>query len=154
MKTAVFDTCVLIRLFKVGVLDCLVGLFETIYIPEAVKDECRDQEIVRAINHPPFEIKRTYHILPIGLGRGEREAISLAFELGVRLIFTDDEKAIRKALTYNLEPFRTFRLLILAKDAGLIPSVKSVLDRMRDSGEGIEEDIYLQTLRLSGESNE
>ena len=151
MKTAVSDTSTLIRLFKGNVLNCFSDLFDKIYIPEAVKNECRDKAIREIISRPPFEVRPAETVLPVGLGAGEREAISLAVETGTKTIFTDDEKAIQKALAHGLEPYRSFRLLILAKEAGLIESVGDALSRMEKAGEGIDPDLYFETLEIAGE---
>lgn len=77
--------------------------------------------------------------MPINLGTGENAIISLAEENNNKTIFTDDEAAIKRALSYGLEPYRIFRLLILAKEAGLIDSVKSVIEKMKIAGEGIRD---------------
>ena len=151
MKAAVSDTSTLIRLFKGNALNYLSDLFDKIYIPEAVKNECRDKVIREALSKPPFEIRTVKTLLPIGLGVGEREAISLAVETGTKTIFTDDEKATKKALAHSLEPYRSFRLLILAKEAGLIESVGKVLNAMEKAGEGIDPDLYFEALEIAGE---
>ncbi len=151
MKAVIFDACTLIRLFKGNALNCLPGLFNKIYIPEAVKNECRDETVRETISKPPFEIRRVKSVLPIGLGIGEREAISLAVETRPQTLFTDDEKAFRKALFYGLEPYRSFRILILAKESGLIKSVKTVFDTMEKAGEGIDPDMRFETLKAVNE---
>ncbi len=151
MKAAIFDTCTLIRLFKGNALSCLPGLFKKIYIPEAVKNECRDKAVREAISKSPFEIRKVKTVLPLGLGVGEREAISLAIETRTQTIFTDDEKAIRKALSFGLKPYRSFRILILAKEAGLNKTEKTVFNTMEKAGEGIDPDLYFETLKIVGE---
>ncbi len=72
MNTVVFDTCALIRLFKGNALSCLPGLFEKIYIPRAVRNECHDEPVLKEILKPHFETRQVERILPIGLGAGER----------------------------------------------------------------------------------
>lgn len=151
MKIAICDTCTLIKLRKGNALNCLHSLFDKILVPKAVKNECRDPEVLNAIQTAPFEIKTVKNVLPLGMGSGEREAISLAVETNVEIIFTDDEKASKKALRFCLNPQETYKILVLAKEKGLIPSVKAVLDRMIKNGEGIEDETYLEALRLAGE---
>ena len=151
MKKAVCDTSTLIRLYKGKALHCLSELFDKIYIPDAVKNECRDKTIREAISTPPFEIRQVETVLPIGLGLGEREAISLAVETGTKIFCTDDGKAFNKAMTHNLTPMRSFRILTLGKEAGLIDSVGTVLHRMEKAGEGIDPDRYFESLKIAGE---
>ena len=141
----------LIKLNKAGVLDLLFKLFNRVYLPVGVQEECLDESIKQAIKAPFFEVRKVKNILLLGMGKGEREAISLAIELKAETLLTDDEKAGQKALKLGLSALDTTQILILAKDANLIDSVKFLLDKMRAAGEGIEDDIYFETLRLANE---
>ncbi|MCP4113737.1 MAG: hypothetical protein GY749_50785 [Desulfobacteraceae bacterium] len=151
METAICDTSSLIKLDKGGVLELLGKLFEKIYIPQGVMEEYRDETLIRK---PFFEICMVQNILPVGMGKGERECISLAVELNIETFITDDIRAFRKAERLNLFPLTSERVLILAKRAKYIDSVKLVLDRMRAEGEGIDDEVYLKTLELAGETPE
>lgn len=93
------------------------------------------------------------NVLSLGMGKGEREAISLAVELGIGTLITDDEKAFRNAVPQGLRPIRVFDLLLYAKQAGVINAVKPVLEAMPQHGEGIRDDLYQQTLQDAGESS-
>ncbi|MCP3961969.1 MAG: DUF3368 domain-containing protein [bacterium] len=64
---------------------------------------------------------------------------------------TDDQRAATKALRAGCKPITTPQVLLLAKRAGHIPSVKAALDGMRAKGEGIEEEVYKATLADAGE---
>ena len=141
----------LIKLNKAGVLDLLFKLFNRVYLPVGVQEECLDESIKQAIKAPFFEVRKVKNILLLGMGKGEREAISLAIELKAETLLTDDEKAGQKALKLGLSALDTTQILILAKDANLIDSVRFLLDKMRAAGEGIEDDIYFETLRLANE---
>ena len=88
MKKAVFDTSSLIRLRKAQVLEYLAAIFDKAYLPQAVKEECTDLETLHALKTPLFEVRQVHHVLPLGMGVGEREAISLAVELNVKTIIT------------------------------------------------------------------
>ena len=151
MKIAVCDTCTLVRLFKGNALHCLSNLFEKIYLPEAVKNECHDIGIREAISKPPFEVRKVETILQIGMQAGEREAISLAVETGTKYFLSDDERALKKAFAHHLIPVRSFQLLITGKKAGLIKSVGGALRAMEKAGEGIDADLYIEALKLAGE---
>ncbi len=151
MKIAVCDTSSLIKLNKVDALDILGKLFDRICLPYGVKEECLDDRLAGGLKKPFFEIRTVKNVLPIGMGKGEREAISLAVELNLKTLIVDDIKAFKEAEKLNLFPLNTERVLVLAKRANVIGSVKSVLDSMRNAGEGIEDEVYLETLRLAGE---
>ncbi len=148
------DTSTLIRLRKGKVLECLQSLFSKVYLPQAVKDECRDPQTAAAIAQPFFVVKTVSQVLDIGgLHQGELEAISLAKELGINIVLLDDKAAIKKAIRHNLSPIGTFDVLVLAKRGGFIPSVKQAMDAMRSEREGITEVDYQRTMIDAGEKS-
>ena len=93
----------------------------------------------------------TYELTLSGIHRGEQEAISLAVEQNIAVIILDDEKAFRRAWEQGLTPIRSFRVLLLAKRKGLIPSVRSPLDKMIAKGEGVQKEVYQKILQEAGE---
>jgi len=152
MDLAVCDTCTLIQLRKGEILYCLNQLFTEVYLAKAVVAECQDAETLEKINQlNGFKVQTARHLLPVKLGPGEREAISLALELGNAVFITDDETAIKKAKQQGLLTLRTHQIIMLAKWAGIIPSAKTALDKMKAKGEGIQENIYWQVLPDTGE---
>ncbi|MEE4378835.1 MAG: hypothetical protein V2J55_15190 [Candidatus Competibacteraceae bacterium] len=81
------------------VIDCLGQLFERVLIPTAVQQKCQDPETKAALQKSFFEVHAVTRMMLIaGIGRGELEAISLAVELGIKLLIVDDEKAFRRAV--------------------------------------------------------
>lgn len=99
METAICDTSALSRLYKGNVLDCLGNIFHKVYIPKAVNEECRNSRnsgIANAVRKYFFETVSVNKVLDIGLGKGEREAISLAKERNIKTILLDDHKAIKR----------------------------------------------------------
>ena len=151
MNIAVCDTSSLVRLGKGGVIYCLKGLFDKIYIPKAVENECVDPVVSQEILDPFFEIHEVKHLLQIGMGPGEREVISLAIEKGIETIIIDDEKAFLKSMRYGLFPVRTTNILLAAKHMKIIPAVFPVLGLMRLNGEGIDDDVYFDVLKKANE---
>lgn len=127
-------------------------LFQPVYLPEAVLQECKSERLKNAISQPFFIPYAVKNPLKIGLGAGERDAISAAIELGVALILTDDDAAFKKAMKLGLVPLRFVDFIAIAKRAGHITSAKAVLDRMIAEGEGIRRGTYLATLGKCGES--
>jgi len=85
------------------------------------------------------------------LGLGECAAIILASELGADRIVIDDLGARRVALSRNLPVIGTVGILLLAKQQGLIPNVKEILDNLRVQGKRISERLYQDTLVVAGE---
>ncbi|MBF0475209.1 MAG: hypothetical protein HQK59_05130 [Deltaproteobacteria bacterium] len=154
METIVCDTSALVRLYKGGALNCLISLFEKIYIPIAVKNECLDEPVMNAIKRPPFEILEVKELVDLGqIGMGEREVVSLAIEIEAKTILTDDRRAVKKLAQRNfkLDILESTDVLILAKQAGLINSAKKILETMRANDENITEKEWLDTLKAAGE---
>ncbi|MBF0437873.1 MAG: hypothetical protein HQL93_02005 [Magnetococcales bacterium] len=154
MNIAILDTNVIIKLRKAMIIDYLGGLFDKIIVPEAVKNECMDYFSKIELNKSFFEIVCVSKLLKIsGIGLGELEVISIAVERNIPVICTDDKKATKKALQYNLIPLTTYSLLVFFKKKGLIKSVKKYLDLMLANGEFFENELYVDILRLAGETN-
>ena len=151
MQVAICDTSSLIKLNKVDAIGLLGGVFDKIYLPVGVQEECLDESLKQAIKAPFFEVKKVKNILLLGMGKGEREAISLAIELKVERVITNDERAFRRTAKLGLVPLNTERILLFAKQKNLIDSVKFLMDKMRAMGEGIDDDLYFKTLRLANE---
>ena len=148
----VCDTSSIIKLQRGGVIDCLGQLFEAVIIPQAVKEECTKPETKAVLKKPFFQVHTVSRTLPLsGIHIGEQEVISLAVEQNIQIIILDDEKAFRRALEQKLIPIRSLRVLLLAKQKGLIPSVKSAMDAMISQGEGIQDDMYHKILESAGE---
>jgi len=58
MKITVCDTSSLIKLNKVVAVGLLGGLFDKVYLPVGVQEECLDESLRQAIKAPFFEIKK------------------------------------------------------------------------------------------------
>ena len=145
------DTCSLVRLEKGGASSIIFKLFDPVLIPPAVLQEIQDGGFDDLTAKHPFEVRHPKTILQIGMGAGEREAVSLATEHpGCRLL-TDDIRAIKKAHRLGIIVLSTFDVLLLAKDAKLIGAVRLILDAMREAREGIPQVEYESVLRRAGE---
>lgn len=148
----VIDTCSIVRLAKGGVIENLNKVFDTVYIPQAVYDECsKHKPTKKYLKQFVFTVKPIKTLLPIKLGLGEKECVSLTYELNIDLIVTDDKKAIYKAKTYNLKYLTSFNIILIFKKINLIHSVKNTLDTMISKGEGITKSSYEKMLKKSNE---
>ncbi|MBF0552415.1 MAG: DUF3368 domain-containing protein [Deltaproteobacteria bacterium] len=87
------------------------------------------------------------------MGAGEKEVISLAVEIGVKTILTDDKKAIKRAgqRNLNLDILESTDILILAKKRGIITSVKKLIDAMITNGEYFNDTAYSEAIKKAGE---
>jgi predicted nucleic acid-binding protein len=101
VRVVVSDTTPLNYLILIGNVDVLPRLFDKVLIPPAVLREISHPDTPPPVaawagNLPEWvEVKSPLTVLPLGIDRGESEAISLAFELGIAVLM--DEHAGRAA---------------------------------------------------------
>lgn len=68
---------------------------------------------------------------PSALGRGEREAIALAEELGADALLVDDEAARLEARRRKIPVQGTLGVLDLAAEYGLLPDLPAAIDQLK-----------------------
>jgi len=134
----VSDTSVICNLFFISHLDLLSKLFENVIIPPKVLAELIELEKfgydIEPITTASFlrvetpENKKLIAKLMVELDEGEAEAIALALELNADLILIDETKGRSIAQNVGLEITGLLGILLRAKQNGLIPKVKPVLD--------------------------
>lgn len=151
----------LIHLAKIEQLDLLRQIFGGVMIPEAVYKECviegKNREDAKKIEKAKWikvtEIKdkNLEKALTVILDEGEAETIVLALEESVDLILLDDYEAREIARSYGLKVTGTMGVLMRAKSQGKINSLRENLDRLRNSGFWITEDLYTRILQQGDE---
>ena len=123
------DTSPICYLILIGETDLLPELFESVIIPTGVKDELMAEQnhgLIQAwIEAPPDWVNiqlvpQLIGNLPTKLGRGEREAISLAVSLQASLIILDDWEARQAALSQSLTVTGLLGVLFRAGTEGLL----------------------------------
>lgn len=138
-KTAVVDTSVLIALEKINMLDLLCKLYKTIILPKSVYNEFGN------ITLNCIEIREIYddfqNILCINLGKGETEAILLAYRYKLPILI-DDLKARKVAKILNLRVSGTIGLLLSAFQKGYVNNALDILLKLRDKGFYISENLW------------
>ena len=113
-------------------------------IEQALKDFIQVVENVSADAHILEALK--------GLDEGEQEAISLAHSLGPKtLLVLDDKRGRTSATRLNLVLSGSVGILILAKENGLIGSVRDLLVEMRDKGYWLSDAVLVAAEKLAGE---
>ena len=144
----VADSTCLIALERISRLDILPALFEPVLIPPAVEQEF-------GISLPWLKLERLFDqtlvvALKMMLDDGEAEAIALAQEQKCRIIL-DDRQARSVGSHMGLRVIGTVGTLILAKQRGILPTIKPVLQNLDDTGFYVSAALKEEALRLAGE---
>ena len=90
-------------------------------------------------------------VLTWGLGRGESAVLALALEGPDREVIFDDRQARRCASMLGLPSLGTLSLVLRAKDLGMIPLARPVLERLRFEGMFLSDFVMNQALAEVGE---
>lgn len=90
-------------------------------------------------------------ILEIQIDKGEASAIALALEIKNSALILDDYKARKIAEQLGIEITGTIGVIVKAKLRNIIPSVKSILEKIRNTDFRISYEIEEQALKEAGE---
>ncbi len=85
------------------------------------------------------------------LDRGEAEVIVLAREISADWVIIDEEAGRSYARHFNLTLTGTLGILLRAKQDGLIPEIKPLLERLLASGVWVSKWVFDDVLALAGE---
>jgi len=146
--TVVADTSPLIALAQVDQLSLLEKLFGEVLVPPAVVREV-------GLSLPGFvrELKLSRPIpaavLRASLDPGESEALSLALEIGANRLILDERPARHVAQGLGLP---IIGVLLAAKQKGLIPAVRPILDALVKNRFRLTPDLYEWLLTEAGEA--
>jgi len=160
VSKAVSNTSPLLYLHLIGEFRILPSLFERILVPSAVVEELRAGE-VQGYDVPDL---RTFSQITVvetkglpsiwlvsDLGPGETAALSLAFEHPEWPVLLDDALARRIAEAAGLKVWGTLRLLLQAKEEGLLEAVTPLVKALRDAGMWITDDLVQRVSILANE---
>jgi predicted nucleic acid-binding protein len=157
----VSNTTPIISLYKIEQLNLLRCLFGQITIPKAVYNEIavlgEGKSGYDAVDTSTFiAIKDIQNTLAADLLRpqldyGETEAIILAIELEADVLILDEKKARRIAQANDIPVIGTIGVLQAANDKGLIPDIKTQLDRLIANGVWIDNTLYHSILHNNNE---
>ncbi len=158
-KPVVSDTTPLINLVGVGLLDLLPQIYGEIFIANAVYEE---YTVGIRENDPDLTSLPWLHVVPVfqqdpfltkQLGAGEAATIALALRVQARAVLLDEQMARRIAREYGLPIVGTLGILLAAKEEGLLPAIKPIVDEMVSQGRHISERLRAQVLAAANEGN-
>lgn len=91
-------------------------------------------------------------MLELQVDAGEASAIALALEMADSILILDDWKGRKVAERLGLSVTGTFGVIIKAKNSGIIPSIKPILDKMRETNFRISEELEQSALLEANEN--
>ena len=143
------DTSSLIILNKINALDLLNKIYGNIFITNFIQSELNE-----AI--PSWiKVELTYNIdqsflKNFNLGSGESSIIINAIQNNGFLII-DDLKARKIATTLSLRFTGSIGILIIAKELGLIPSLKYYLEKIQETNFRLSDALIIKALEITNE---
>lgn len=158
--SAVVNASPLIFLSKVGLLHFLQLAGSTVMVPAAVAREIRQREAsdltVQALEQTVWlEIVETPPapslIQAWDLGPGETSVLAYAYTKTGAVAVMDDLAARRCAEALKIPVNGTLGLTLIAKQRGLIPAARPVLDTLRQAGMYLWDRVIDKALTFVGE---
>ena len=157
----VVNTSPIIYLSSINKIDILKKLFREVFIPEAVKREVltggednfgfREITSTKWIKTKKIKNKLAKKYLLTDIDDGEAEVIVLAEELKPNTIIMDDRLGRKIAKLRGFNVIGTLRVLVIANEKGVIIKVKPLIEKLKESGFWVSEDVYKSILTQSKE---
>ncbi|MFN8714444.1 MAG: DUF3368 domain-containing protein [Bacteroidota bacterium] len=149
-KTIISDTSCLIVLSKIGELELLHKLYGQIITTFDIAAEYGEPlpvwvEIAEVVD------KTRQLLLEMQIDKGESSAIALALETPGSTIILDDIKARKIAHQLGLTYTGTIGIVVRAKLQGIIPSIKPILEKIRQTDFRISDELEVQALKAANE---
>lgn len=149
----------LITLFRSGQAGLLPQLFPKVIVPGAVWNEVtggdRDDPAALELVVQPWPVQEivitSSRVAAWNLDDGETSVLSYALENPDYRAVVDDAEARRCARTLGIRTLGTGGVLVLAKQRGLIASVAESLNRLRQAGLWLSDDVARPILKRAGE---
>lgn len=148
--TVIADTSCLIALSKIEAIEVLKELYEEVYITEEIAHEFGDN-LPEWIRIGKVKNKKYQQLLDLYLDLGEASAIAFALEKVDVLLILDDLKGRKEAEKLGFRITGTLGILFKAKKIGLIPELKSFIEKLKVVGFRISPKIEEEILRKSNE---
>lgn len=159
MPKVVSNTTPILSLLKIDQLHLLEAIYKKIIVPAAVWQE------IEAGKRKPYyadlaqlswiEIQNIQDVTKLAafplLDRGEAEVIVLAQEIKADLVIIDEELGRIEAMKIGLTLTGTLGVMLKAKQQGMIPAVRPLLDLMLQRSVWVNPRLYQDVLLLAGE---
>ena len=149
-KTIISDTSCFIALANIGELNLLQFLYKQIVTTTEIAKEFGESlpdwvKIIAVSDKAKQQLLETY------IDKGEASAIALALECENPLLILDDHKARKLANNLKLNHTGTIGVILAAKQKGIIPMVKPLLEKIKQTNFRLSADLELQALIQANE---
>jgi len=149
------DSSALVSLATMDRLNLLEKIFGKIYVPQAVYDEVtisykpQSVKLKEFLTHKVVSVE--LDISKMGLGQGELEAIALYKNMNSDFLLIDDRRAKKFAQLNGVNVIGSLGVMILAKESGLLESIRDDLEKLVSSSLFISQSLIDRVLMSVGE---
>jgi predicted nucleic acid-binding protein len=160
ISRVIMNASPIICMMKAGIIEVLPALFKDIVVPQEVKREI----LVRGRTDLKGEVLASYQWIRLvndivvapqvaswDLGQGESAVISFALDNPDFWTVIDDREARRCATALHCRHTGTLGIIVLAKRRGIIPSIRGYIERLKEAGLWLSDELVEQVCRMSGE---
>lgn len=149
-KIVVSDTSCFIALTNIQELALLRKLYKQVYTTSTVVNEFGEKlpSWIKVIEVKDLQKQK---LLEFQIDKGEASAIVMALEQSADLTILDDYKARLLAEKLGLPITGTLGLIIKAKEAGIIASIKPLLENLKKTNFRISDNLSEEAMRQAGE---
>ena len=149
-KLIISDTSCFIALSNIGELNLLRLLYKQIVTTSEIAQEFGENlpDWVKIIT---VSDKSKQQLLELQIDKGEASAIALALESENPLLILDDYKARKLANNLKLNYTGTIGVILAAKQKGIIPTIKPLLEKIKQTNFRLSPDLELQALIQANE---
>ena len=149
-KTIISDTSCLIILTKIGALELLQKVYGQIITTLDIAKEY-GEVLPDWIEIATVTDKYRQQLLEMQIDKGESSAIALALETPNSTKILDDYKARKVAERLGITFTGTIGVIIKAKLSGIIPSIKPILEKIKQTDFRLSAEIELFALKVANE---
>ncbi len=149
-RAIISDTSCFIILTNIGELELLRRVYGQIITTPEIAAEFGEQ-LPEWVEIAEVKDKYRQTILELQIDKGESSAIALALEMPNSVVILDDYKARKIAERLGVTLTGTIGVIIKAKLGGIIPAIKPMLEKMKQTDFRLSAEIERQALKEAGE---
>ena len=149
-KIVISDTSCLIALDRIDYLHILRETFNHILTTPEIEQEF-GQKLPDWIHIQKNKDDNKKRELEISVDKGEASAIALALEIRNCTLIIDEKKGRELAKKLHIDIIGTLKVILLAKQKGIIPRVKPLIEQLQRDNFRLAKNIVNQIIKESGE---